>query len=63
MSRSIPTCKNWRVRCPEAELDVLIVAPTKLLARLNTRHEFPKSYGKQLIISLYKGIVPTKGMT
>ena len=53
----IPKVKKWRVRVLEKgrqDQILFIDAPTKLLARLNVRYEYPGTWGKTIKISVAK---------
>ena len=50
----IPQVRTWSVRIVETGERIPILAPTKFLAKLNFRHEFPRHWGKEIKISLAK---------
>lgn len=52
----IPRVKTWTVSVLDDNGKVIeriaVLAPTKLLARLNVRHEYPRTWGHALKIGL-----------
>ena len=50
----IPRVRTWSIRLVETGERIEVYGPTKLLARLAFRHDYPRFWGKEIRISLAK---------